>query len=189
MQNDVQGHVDADGGRFLVVLHADHDLVVHGQPGGLPDVRTHGLAHHVGRGLGQADENQIRAGRLRIDAQLLPRTSSSSLLLLLLLVDGGWNRGGRTGLDDPDLQTDVAVHGVGAADRVRAQQRRGRGTRPALQRPLRFHDGGHVHRVRHRTQLRPHPGDDPTRLFDINELAPLTNAEFGLVTQSIARDC
>ena len=43
-----QGGLHADRGRHLVVLHPDPDLLLHGQPGGLPDGGEDGHAHREG---------------------------------------------------------------------------------------------------------------------------------------------
>ena len=44
----IQVGVWADSRWNLVVLHADRHLVLHGQPGGVPDRRAHAVAHRVG---------------------------------------------------------------------------------------------------------------------------------------------
>ena len=47
---DDQSLLDADDRGAVVVLHPDHDLVLHRQPGRLPHRREDGVTHRVGRG-------------------------------------------------------------------------------------------------------------------------------------------
>lgn len=44
-------------GRRLVVLHFDHHLLIHSQPGRLPDCGEDGVSHRERRGPGEADRN------------------------------------------------------------------------------------------------------------------------------------
>ena len=44
----------------MVVVHPHHYLVVHGQPGRLPDHRADGHAHQLGRRPGEAEGDSIR---------------------------------------------------------------------------------------------------------------------------------
>ena len=67
-----QGDLDSNGGRHVVVLHSDHDLVLHGQSGGFPHRGEDGIAHRVRRRFGQTDENQIRLRRVGINRRFLP---------------------------------------------------------------------------------------------------------------------
>ena len=75
-----------DGGRRVVVLHADPDLVIHGQPGRLPDRRAHGDAHQLGRGPVAADPSRVRHAQLRNHSRLLqgPSRSFQSLFFSFL---------------------------------------------------------------------------------------------------------
>ena len=66
-----QVDVWSDSGQRLVVLHTHPHLIVHGQPGCLPDVGAYAVSHRVGRGSSEADGNQIRDRRWRINAGLL----------------------------------------------------------------------------------------------------------------------
>ncbi len=57
------GGINAHRWRYLVVLHADHHLVVHGQSGSLPHRRTNDCAHRFGRGLGRSERYLVRHSR------------------------------------------------------------------------------------------------------------------------------
>lgn len=69
----LQGRFNAYGRRHVVVLHADHDLVVHGQLGCILDRRADGLADRERRGFGETDENQVRRAQRRLDRLILSR--------------------------------------------------------------------------------------------------------------------
>lgn len=47
-------------GRRLVVLHLDHHLLLHSQPGRLPDGGEDGVSHRECRGPSKADGNRLR---------------------------------------------------------------------------------------------------------------------------------
>ena len=66
-----QGHLYPDGGGYVVVLHPDHDQLLYGQPGRLPHCGADGVAHRVGRGPRQADQDQVWLPRVGIHASLL----------------------------------------------------------------------------------------------------------------------
>lgn len=47
-----QSNIDANGGWTMVVLHVDHDFVLHGQLGCFPHRRANGFADYIGGRLG-----------------------------------------------------------------------------------------------------------------------------------------
>ena len=51
----LQGHIDPDGGRNVVVLYFDHDIILHSQLSCFPDGREDGVTHRVSGRLGKAD--------------------------------------------------------------------------------------------------------------------------------------
>lgn len=63
---DPQGRVDADGCGDVVVLHPDHDLLIHGEPGRFPHRHTNGREDQERRGPGQADQDQVWHLRSRL---------------------------------------------------------------------------------------------------------------------------
>ena len=67
-----QGHLYPDGGGYVVVLHPDHDQLLYGQPCRLPHCGADGVAHRVGRGPRQADQDQVRDLLLRLHECILP---------------------------------------------------------------------------------------------------------------------
>lgn len=67
---DAQGPVYKDSGWYMVVLHVDHHLLLHCQPGCLPHGGEDGLAHWLGRRLGQANQNRVRRRERRLHHDL-----------------------------------------------------------------------------------------------------------------------
>ena len=67
----IQGRLFPHCGLLLVVLHPDHDLFLHGQPGRLPDHREDGQPHLVRGGPRQADQDRIRVRGVGINGGLL----------------------------------------------------------------------------------------------------------------------
>ncbi|KAE8751697.1 hypothetical protein FOCC_FOCC001545 [Frankliniella occidentalis] len=69
LRSQPQGDLDAHRGRHLVVLHAHHHLLVHGQPGRLPHRRADDHAHRERRRPGGPDRDLVRhlGGRLHHD--------------------------------------------------------------------------------------------------------------------------
>nr|XP_049597674.1 glutamate receptor 1 isoform X2 [Syngnathus scovelli] len=71
MRHLAQVVVGSHRGRRVVVLHADHHLLVHGQPGRLPDGRAHGVAHRERRRPRQAERDRLRHSGRRIHQGIL----------------------------------------------------------------------------------------------------------------------
>ena len=66
LRHQPASRVDTYRRRHVVVLHAHHHLVVHGEPRGVPDRGAHGVAHRIGRGSLTADQDLVRHNRRRI---------------------------------------------------------------------------------------------------------------------------
>lgn len=67
----VQRAIDANIGLDLVVLHADHDIKLHGQLGRVFDRVPHGVADRERRRPGAANDDHVRMQVRRLDVQLL----------------------------------------------------------------------------------------------------------------------
>lgn len=70
LQNISQVSLGPHRGRRVVVLHSDHHLLVHGQPGCVPHRGEDGVAHRERRGSGQTDRDRLRDARLRINQRV-----------------------------------------------------------------------------------------------------------------------
>ncbi|CAM5176737.1 unnamed protein product [Eretmochelys imbricata] len=125
------GPVHALRQRGLVGFHPDHHLVLHGQPGRLPDGAAHGGPRGVGRRPGRPDQHRVRHHPRRLHHDLLPD------------------------LPVPDLSADVELHALQAAQRLREEH--GGGHRPGAELQIRLPAGVHHERVSPRPGLQPHP--------------------------------
>ena len=72
--------VNADHRDDVVVVHPGGDLLLHGQPGRLPHRGEDGVAHRVGGGPCQADQDQVRLSRVRLHQSVLQRLQDADLL-------------------------------------------------------------------------------------------------------------
>ncbi|CAF93840.1 unnamed protein product, partial [Tetraodon nigroviridis] len=112
-----------------VGLHAHHHLVLHGEPGGLPNGPEDGGSHRVPGRPGRPDQHPVRDH---------PRGLHHDLLHELSL---------------PDVPAHVDLHVLQAAQRVR--QEHGGGHRPRAQLQVRLPHGEHHERVLPQPQLQP----------------------------------
>ena len=76
----VQRVLVASGGRHVVVLHGDNDLVLHGESGGVPYVREALVGDQLGRGPREPDGSQVCTHRERLHAAILQRAPFMRLL-------------------------------------------------------------------------------------------------------------
>ena len=62
--------------KHLVVLHLGADIIVHRKPGRVPHRESNGGLHRFSRGLGSADQSQVRNPEGWIHGQLFPGTNN-----------------------------------------------------------------------------------------------------------------
>ena len=83
---DQLGGVDSHRRRNMVVLYADHHLVLHGQPGRLPHRRADDCAHRFGGRLGRPERDFLRNFRGWIYHDFLSGKQTSFLCVLTCFI-------------------------------------------------------------------------------------------------------
>uniref|UniRef100_A0A8D9EFH9 Uncharacterized protein n=1 Tax=Cacopsylla melanoneura TaxID=428564 RepID=A0A8D9EFH9_9HEMI len=120
--DSAHSRVDTNGRRHLVVLHAHHGLLVHGQLGRLPHHPDPGLPLFRRRRAPGPECHQIRRQSRRIDAELLQ------------------------GIEKRNLPENVELHG-GQLPRCDAQDKRRRCQSSQQQRGLRLSNGVQLYSI------------------------------------------
>ena len=99
-----QSHLYQDGGGHVVVLHPDHDQLLHRQPGSLPHRGEDGVSHRVSGGPGQADQDQVWMPGVRIHQSILQSKFNIEVQRLYKLIIPGCK--------EPNICSDEVLHGV-----------------------------------------------------------------------------
>ncbi|XP_061498393.1 glutamate receptor ionotropic, kainate 2 isoform X2 [Anopheles gambiae] len=145
LRHPAEGDLDPAGGGHVVVLRPHHAVLVHGQSGRLPDDGADGCDDRVGRGSGQAEQDQVRRGDGRQHDGVLP-----DVQLL-------------------HVPAHVGLDGVGPPVRLYQEQRRGPGPRHQGQAHVRLSDGVDLARVHYRAVLRSDADRRPARLEGLRD--------------------